>query len=181
MNEKISLEQLKQMSEAERRTYYFSKKGYRVNKPTFKRHLIMRRILRQYHDSGIFKGLTDNKMCKIVDRILELKVQQFAREGVLDIGFGLGRIELKEAIYEVEEFSKGRIKYAKTLDYWAKNPEAYKKAIFIRDCNTKRSLLMVWKPGHTCKKLKYYSFVPQKKLKRHLYHEYLKGNVVILN
>lgn len=171
---------LESMTEAERRTYYFSKSGHRVNKPTFARHLIMRRLKKRYSKEGYFNGLTDNMMCKIVDRILELKVNRIPYDGYIELGFGLGKILLGEYVYEPEKFTQNRVNYKKTLDYWAKNPDAYRRKIVIRELlPVKKSLIFSWK-RNKLGNMKYYSFVPQKKLKRQLYHDYLKGNIILL-
>ena len=171
---------LESMTEDERRAYYLNKKGYRVNKPTFARHLIMRRILKRYYGTGHFKGLTDNKMCKIVDRIFELKVQRIPYDGYIELGFGLGKIFLEGYECEPKEFIQNRVNYKKTLDYWVKNPDAYRRKIVIREfLPVKKGLDFIWKRKKVGNVI-YYTFVPQKHLKRRLYHDYLKGNVIIL-
>lgn len=171
---------LESMTEAERRTYYFSKSGHRINKPTFARHLIMRRLKKRYSKEGYFNGLTDNMMCKIVDRIFELKVQRLPYDGYIELGFGLGKIFLSDFEYEPKEFIQHRVSYKKTLDYWAKNPDAYRKKIVIREfLPVKKILYFIWKRKKVGNII-YYTFVPQKKLKRKLYHDYLNGNVIIL-
>lgn len=178
MNDDIDLDS---MTEAERRSYYFNKKGYRVNRPTFARHLIMRRVKKKYLKEGYFRGLTDNQMCKIVDRIMELKVKRLKYDGFIDLGFGLGKIILAPFEKDVKDFYKATVSFKNTLDYWAKNPEAYKKKVVIRDFSSTKKMTYSWTGKRKKDNLKYYVFKPQKKLERQIFHDYLKGNVVILN
>lgn len=178
MSESVNLEE---MSEEERRSYYLNKKGYRINKPTFARHLIMRRLKKRYSKEGYFKGITDNQMCKIVDRIMELKVKRLKYDGYLNLGFGLGMIILKPEEKSMPEFHNVTVNFKKTLDYWAKNIEAYKKKVVIRDYSASKTMKWHWTKRRSKDNLKYYVFKPQKKLERQIFHDYLKGDVVIIN
>jgi len=176
MQDNIDLES---MSEAERRTYFFSKKGYRVNNPTYARHLIMRRIKRRLHGTDIMTGLTDNKMCKIVDRILQLKVDRLYLDGYIDLGHGLGEVYFKPYEKEITDFHSVPVNYKKTLDYWAKNLDAYRKGIMIRDYSTTKRIRAVWKKNIYNNNLRYYIFIPQKKLKRKVYNDYISGKPIV--
>jgi len=178
MNDDIDLDS---MTEAERRSYYFNKKGYRVNKPTFARHLIMRRIKKKYLKEGYFRGLTDNQMCKIVDRIMELKVKRLKYDGFINLGFGLGRIVLHPCDKNIRDFYGVTVSFKNTLDYWAKNPDAYRKKVVIRDFTSTKKMMYSWIRKTSKNNMAYYTFKPQRKLERQIFHDYLKGNIVILN
>lgn len=170
---------LDEMTEKERRAYYITKNS-KCNIPTFARHLIMRRLKKRYTKvDGRFNGLTDNKMCKIVDRIMELKVPYLNRDGYINMGYGLGYIKMVLRYKKPKEFKRGRVNYKKTLDYWAKNPNGYKKGIVIRDFSETPQILYYW-IRNTSGNLRYYYFVPQRHLKRNTYNDFINGKPIAL-
>lgn len=166
------------MTEEERKSYFVNKKGYRINKPTFKIDLIMRRLKKRYAGTDRFKGLTDNMMCKIVNRIMELKVQRLYLDGYIDLEYGLGIIYMKPVEAKNKDFKSVSVNYKKTIEYWAKNIEAYKKGIVIRNVSSKKRLPFHWhrnKDGN----LKYYTFQIQKVLGRKVYKDYINNKPMV--
>ncbi len=135
---------------------------HRYKYPIMPRPIIMRSIKKK---DKSFRNLTDNMMCKIVDRIMELKVQQLFTTGYITLGHGFGSFDMYACHLDYDSIKGYQVDWDKTLELWLDNEQAKEKKILVRNL-TKDTVRFTWKDkAIKFNNLKYYSFVPMRKLR----------------
>lgn len=140
---------------------------------------IMRAIIKKYHGTNRYKGITEHIANKILTRIFELKIAKLYNTGSVKIGHGLGEVVITSWETNTDDIKNFVVDWKRTKQLWNENSKAKQNKTLVRDLSATRQTYFHWVNKGTVPNLCYYSFKPSRILRIKLYKDTIKNKPIM--